>query len=150
MIFKIMKLSICACIVFNFFSIFGMAIISGVVALPVKEQESLIEREAETINVSRFSVLAKTHYDKRLFVRSKIDIYKYSSDFSLMEVEEMCLNELKKNQWALRRTIKINDEKKTYILQKNELYALLKFEGENTFSLQIGYITLENKMNNFP
>ena len=147
---KIIKLSICACIVFKFFSIWGMAIISGIVAPPVKEEESLIEREVETINVSQFSVLSKTHYDKKLFVRSKNDIYKYSSDFSLMEVEEMCLNELKENQWTLRRTIKVNDEKKTYILQKKDLYALLKFEEKSTFSLQIGYITLANKMNNFP
>ncbi|WP_019555597.1 hypothetical protein [Propionispira raffinosivorans] len=119
-------------------------------ALPVKEQESLIEREVENINFINFSILSKTHYDKKIFSRSRNDIYGYSSDFSLTEVEEMCLNELKKNQWTLLRTRKINDEKKTYILQKNDLYALLRFEEKNIFSLQIGYITLENKINNFP
>ena len=58
------------------------------------------------------------YYDKKIFKRSRIDIYEYSSDFCLTEVEEMCLNELKKNQWNLLKTRKINDEKRTYILQK--------------------------------
>jgi len=110
----------------------------------------LIEGEVKNINFINFSILSSTHYDKKIFKRSRIDIYEYSSDFCLTEVEEMCLNELKKNQWNLLRTRKINDEKRTYILQKNDLYALLSFEGENIFSLQIGYITLVNKINNFP
>lgn len=127
----------------------GIGIISDVVALPVKEQEYLIEREAENINFTNFSILSRSHYDKKIFIRSRIDIYDYPSDFSLTEVEEMCLNELKKNQWILLRTRKSNNEK-TYILQKNNLYAFLKFGEKDIFSLQIGYITLENKINDFP
>lgn len=120
------------------------------VALPVEKQEYLIENEFKSIKLSEFSMLIKTHYDKKMFSRSRNDIYEYPSDFTLLQVSEICLSELKKNQWIILRTKKINDCKYIYVLQKNNLYALLNFEEPNFFSLQIGYITLENKINKFP
>ena len=135
---------------YNFCAIWGVGIVSDIMALPVKEQEYLIEKEFENINLTNFAILSKKHYDKRIFTRSRNDVYEYLSDLSLEQVEEISLKKLNENGWMLIKTRIIDNSKKTYILQKDDLYAFLKFEEKNIFSLQIGYITLANKINNFP
>ncbi|WP_110953623.1 hypothetical protein [Anaerosinus massiliensis] len=117
--------------------------------MPVEEQEYLIENEVKNINFAKFSTLSKTHYNKRIFSRSRNDIYEYPIAFNLKQVEEMCLNELKKEEWIILKVNVINAEKKVIILQKQNLYAFLRFEEKNIFSFQIGYITFEKKINGF-
>lgn len=120
-------------------------IFSIFVDIPGAKQEELVFKEYEQLDFSQYANLLTFDINKRPLLRSVRSNYNYVIDREKMEM--YCIEELKKNDWILYKIRKEENNKRTIIFLKENVYCLLGFNKENIFSLSIYYKGLSKRIN---